>query len=242
MALEWEKVPAPLRGSAERAAVSLRKHALEDHRARVVLALDYSGSMRPLYTSGRVQALAERVLALATRLDDDGAIDLVLFGTEAWRPGALSVNDFAGGIARATTGHRMGRTNYAGAMHLVRDYAASGLNPTTGEPFPTPTLVLFVTDGAPDSRTAATHQLVTASDTGIFWAFLGITASTEDAKPTRFDYLRRLDSALPGRALDNASFLEADDLDSLSDDQLYSALLTEYPSWVQQARTLGYLA
>nr|WP_196790766.1 VWA domain-containing protein [Motilibacter aurantiacus] len=224
----------------ERAAGSLDKHRLAGHRARVVLAVDHSGSMRPLYRSGRVQALAERVLALATRLDDDGAIDVVLFGTEAWRAGALTLADYRGGIDRMTAGHRLGRTNYAGAMHLVRDIAGAGdpfADPSGA--YAVPTLCLFLTDGAPDSRTAATAQLVAASAEGVFFAFLGVTASPEDAKPARFDYLRRLDTSVPGRLVDNASFVEADDVDALDDDTLYDAILHEYPTWLPPARAHG---
>ena len=86
MGISFDKVEsqAPeLVSLAKKAQFNLSKHGLDDARAKVALCLDHSGSMRQAYASGQVQALAERVLALATQLDDDGAVDVFFFGTEA---------------------------------------------------------------------------------------------------------------------------------------------------------------
>ena len=65
------------------AGVSLEKRGLGEHTARVALVLDISASMRRLYDKGAVQRLAERVLSLGLRFDDDGEVDVFLFGAKA---------------------------------------------------------------------------------------------------------------------------------------------------------------
>ncbi|WP_066071489.1 VWA domain-containing protein [Frankia sp. EI5c] len=202
----------------------LVKQSLDGERAKVALCVDHSGSMRALYARGVVQRLAERALALATQLDDDGAIDVFVFDTGAVHAGELRLTDYAGGVDRLRAGRRLGRTDYAAAMRLVREYfPADGL----------PVYVLFVTDGAPDSRTAAKEELVTASQRNIFYKFLGVGEGP-------FDFLRRLDD-LRGRAVDNAHFVEPDDVEDLSDDQFFDLLLEEYPQWLADARKAGLI-
>ncbi len=85
---------------AKKAQFNLSKHGLEGQAAKVALCLDHSGSMRPVYASGQMQALAERVLALSTQLDDDGSIDVFFFDTDAVYAGEIGVTDYAGAVDR----------------------------------------------------------------------------------------------------------------------------------------------
>ena len=55
------------------AGVSLTKHGLDGLRAAVYLVIDYSGSMKPYYQDGSVQALADRVLELVTQKQEESA-------------------------------------------------------------------------------------------------------------------------------------------------------------------------
>ena len=244
---------------AKGAQVNLTKRGLAGHRAKVALCLDHSGSMRKLYKQGVVQALAERVLALATQIDDDGAIDVFAFGAEGSYLGELTVADFAGGVDRLIRDMRYGTTNYAAVMELVRaHYRSGGLSPSPAashsatpesqlgrqvsviaghvltRPAELPAYVMFVTDGAPDSRSKAARQIVEASREGIFWQFMGVGGGP-------FDFLRRLDASVPGRLIDNAGFFEATDPTELADDALYAEMLSEYPSWLREAKRAGVL-
>lgn len=228
MAISLEKLAttAPtLVSLAKGAQVRLHRQGLSGHRAKVALCLDHSGSMRRLYSSGLVQRLAERVLALATQIDDDGAIDVFAFGTTGSYLGELTVADFAGGVDRLTLRMRYGTTNYAGVMELVRTHYRGTVLPA---------YVMFVTDGAPDSKSKASRQIVDASREPLFWQFMGVGGGP-------FDYLRRLDESVGGRLVDNANFFEVPDLALLPDDALYAAMLAEYPSWLVAARAAGLL-
>jgi len=63
---------------------------------------------------------------------------------------------------------------------------------------------------------------------GIFWQFVGIGNE-------RFVFLNELDN-MSGRKLDNANLLKAASLANMTDRELYSALLNEFPSWITQAK------
>ncbi|MFD9247498.1 VWA domain-containing protein, partial [Streptomyces sp. NPDC059556] len=56
----------------KQAGESLRRHGIDGQRVAVHLVVDYSGSMKPYYASGAVQALADRVLGLSAQLDEAG--------------------------------------------------------------------------------------------------------------------------------------------------------------------------
>src|SRR3954471_1040032 len=102
------------------AAVSLEKHGLDDETAAVYLVVDHSGSMRPYYKNGSVQALAERVLGLSAHLDDDGTVPVVFFSTDIDVVADISLADHLGRVERLAAGlGHMGRTNYHVAMDAV---------------------------------------------------------------------------------------------------------------------------
>ena len=50
--------------------------------------------------------------------------------------------------------------------------------------------------------------------------------------------LRELDD-LQGRVVDNADFFALDDMDAVSDEELYDRLFNEYPKWLREARQKG---
>lgn len=223
---------APELGSlAKKAQFNLSKHGLEGQPAKVALCLDHSGSMRGVYAGGQLQALAERVLALATQLDDDGAIGVFFFGTEAWYAGELGLTDYRGGVDRLREGRHLGRTDYAGAIRAVRDHYGM-----TGEAdgFRLPVFVLFLTDGAPTSRAAAEKELRDAAAHPVFWKFLSIGDE-------EIPFLQKLDD-LNGRVVDNADYQAVGDLAAVKDQALFDMMLVEYGDWLRQVRAEGILA
>ncbi|MCF3118098.1 VWA domain-containing protein [Streptomyces arenae] len=217
------------------AGVSLRKHGLEGARAAVYLVVDYSGSMRPYYRDGSVQALADRVLGLSAHLDDDGVVPTVFFSTDIDAVTEIALDRHRGRVDEIVAGlGHMGKTSYHLAMDAVIDhYLDSGST--------APALVVFQTDGGPISRPAAERYLCKAARLPLFWQFIGFG----DPKSKQFDYLRRLDDlAVPARrAVDNAGFFHAGpDPRAVPDDRLYDQLVGEFPAWLAAARARGIVA
>lgn len=71
--------------SLNRHIVRLKKEKnidLSNHRARVFVVLDRSGSMGHLYRNGAVQDVLTRLLPLALRFDDNGELEVYVFNRE----------------------------------------------------------------------------------------------------------------------------------------------------------------
>jgi hypothetical protein len=246
---------------AKTAKVSLEKRNLFGTKAKVAVVMDYSGSMSREYSSGRVQNLTERILALATQLDDDGAIDFFVFDSSAAYLGEVPLDNYAGAVTRLTQGRHMGTTDYAGAFRVVRDHfgfappkivggttekkglfgrkkkvegAVDVALPDNLRPASEPVFAIFLTDGAPNSKPQAVQALIEVSTAPIFWKFLSIGAES-------FDFLQKLDD-LEERVIDNADYKPIGSIDALSDEALIDALLDEYGEYVTEARRLGLIS
>lgn len=205
---------------------------LNGQLSKVALCLDYSGSMSREYARGAMQRLAEKVLALGTQLDDDGAIDLFVFDSSAAYLGEVSIANFRGAVADLTRSRRMGSTDYAGAFDLVtKHYGGKKSLFGKQKAADLPTLVLFLTDGVPDDPRKAITALTSASTSPIFWQFLSIGGSP-------IPFLEKLDD-LDGRYIDNADYKPVGDVDRLTDAMLFHLLLDEYPEWVAEMRRRG---
>ena len=223
------------------AGVNLEKRGLGEHTARVALVLDISASMTMLYRRGAVQRLAERVLALGLRFDDDGEVDVFLFGERVHHPPeGLRLEGYQDYIARLLQAHKLEYdTQYgAAAAALRRHYFGEAGRRSHPRPDSTPVYVMFITDGEPSDKAEATRQVRAASYEPVFWQFMGVGSG-------RFSFLERLDD-LDDRFTDNADFFAVTDDELLgthpiTDDALFARLMTEYPDWLRRARSNGLL-
>ncbi|MEU5595702.1 VWA domain-containing protein [Streptomyces sp. NPDC020298] len=222
-AIDLDKVPAGLVSLAKTAAVSLEKQGLAGQRAAVYLVLDHSGSMTSFYNNGSVQRLAEQALGLSVNLDDDGQVPLVYFGSHVTQQPDVRLDDYQGVINRTHHQVPWGSTDYARAIDYVVDLHASNAGPG---------LVIFQTDGEPDSRRDAEAALREASTHPLFFAFVGFG--------DRVKFLEKLDD-LRGRTVDNASFFHARDPHRVTDAQLYDGITHEYAGWLAAATAAGVI-
>ena len=237
---------------SKKAKISLEKVGLQDHNAKVALCLDISGSMSKMYRSGKIQEFVERILALGTRFDDDGSIDVFLFGKNAYDAGEITIDNFNGSVDRLIKQHPLeGNTYYGKAMKSIRKHYF-GHGGKQDKPFSQkyPVYVMFVTDGAPFDKSDATSHIQHSSYEPIFWQFMAIGKSNKSAKKkggffssliqSDFSFLEQLDN-LTGRYLDNANFFSVEDPLEVSDTELYDLLMTEYPGWVKAASQKGLI-
>lgn len=234
------------------AGVSLAKVGLAQHRARVCLVLDISGSMQSLYRKGLVQKFAERILALGCKFDDDGAIDVFLFGKNVHKGEPMGLSNWSSYVDRMIRQHPLeGDTRYGLAIETVRrHYFPDAGGGERKEPIKAelPVYVMFVTDGTTSDKPLTERQIRWASREPIFWQFMGIgkgkkskNKSLSSFADSDFPFLEKLDE-LDGRFIDNADFFSVASPDEHSDPELYDLLMTEYPGWVQLARQKGLLA
>ncbi|TQC98066.1 hypothetical protein FK216_07155 [Moraxellaceae bacterium AER2_44_116] len=217
----------------KKAQVSLEKSGLGEHRAKVCLCLDISASMSRLYSQGQIQAFVERIVALACRFDDDGEVDVFLFGQKSHRAPVITLRNYQQYIGHLIEHFPLeGGTEYSAVMKMIRQHYLGGNSDRQSPLTPaaeSPVYVMFLTDGATSNRKAAENQVLYASYEPIFWQFMGIG-------PTgAFEFLEKLDD-LRGRYLDNADFFSVKSPQELNDEQLFARLMNEYPKWLEQAK------
>ncbi|MGK5530711.1 VWA domain-containing protein [Streptomyces sp. URMC 129] len=250
-----ERLPVDMRKRLslrkEKVAVSLAKHGVPGVRARVVLVLDASGSMTGLYRDGIVAGVVERMAAVAAALDDDGAMQAWTFASRAARlpdfriaelPGWIGLHVRVGELSLFGGRRRKPNPNLApGQVDMkfvgiqneeqkvieeVRDFVRTN-------PEPVPTLVLFFSDGGVYRDREIESQLRAAAAEPVFWQFVGLGRAN-------YGVLERFDT-LPGRTIDNVGFFAVDDIATVSDDELYDRLLSEFPVWMNAARGMGII-
>lgn len=206
------------------AGIVLEKKKLTGVVARVGLVLDISGSMRNLYKNGTVQKVVERILAVASQFDDDGMLDVWIYDNEFSRLPSVTERDFAdyvnARILSNDTLHKFGRNDEPPVMYDVMNKYLKE------DPSKDPAFIVFINDGG--CKSTIKKPVVSSSDKPIFWQFVGVGDSN-------FKVLENLDT-MEGRFIDNANFFHVQDIDAITDEQLYDRLLNEFPDWIREAK------
>ncbi len=246
----------------KKAKISLEKKGLATEKAEIAFVLDISGSMSSMFNRGTIQAVTERLLAIGIHLDDNKQIQVFLFGENAHevkipaREGNIS-----GYVKREVTSKYSfeGTTKYTPVMKLVakqmtnvkqhkKEVQPTGLfgklfgkkevvtpieNNVSPENSQKPVFVFFVTDGDNFDQKQTEEIIKEYAHLPIFWQFIGVGRSS-------FTFLEKLDE-MQGRFIDNANFFHVNDIDKITDEELYNRLLNEYPMWLKEARSKGVL-
>ncbi|MFD3874103.1 VWA domain-containing protein [Streptomyces sp. NPDC058623] len=248
---EWLPVDMRKRLSLrkQQVAVSLSKAGATGVTARVILVLDASGSMSALYSRGTVANVVERMAAVAAQLDDDGEMQAWTFATNPARLPDLAIGDLPEwlrlhvrvgqmslfGRKKPPKGLQPGQVDMRAVgfqneeqkvIAEVRDYVRTQSQSV-------PTLVLFFSDGGVYRNDEIERELRAAVEEPVFWQFVGLGRAG-------FGVLERFDT-MAGRRVDNVGFFAVDDIDKVSDPELYDRLLSEFPSWLRAARQAGIL-
>lgn len=202
--------------------LELEKRNLQNTIARVALVLDISGSMVGRYDNGTVQEIVNKTLPLAVQFDDDGELDFWYYGSRCRRMGSVNMKNYTYAVPYDWKG-LMRSLGYGNNEPLVMkevlaEYKQSKL----------PAYVIFITDGGVGSENEIKQVLIEASHEPIFWQFVGVGGYG-------YGVLERLDT-MSGRYVDNANFFALDDFKSVSNAELYSRLLNEFPQWLQEIK------
>ncbi len=229
-----EKKDKELLSLVKKVSVSLEKKRLLTDRAKVALCLDISGSMSSLYKSGKIDTLVRRVMALGYWFDDDGEIDVFLFGAKVHDWGAIGVDDYKTFVRDMQRRHPLeGGTRYGDAIARIREFYSRN------NPEGLPVYVMFVTDGGTDDKAKTQRELRAASAEPLFWQFMAIGAKGVFAQ-ARFEFLEKLDE-LTGRVVDNANFFQVSDPAAPSDVEMFELMMGEYPDWLKAAQAAHVL-
>lgn len=205
--------------------VELEKRNLQSCIARVALVLDISGSMTGRYQNGTVQEIVNKTLPLAVQFDDDGELDFWYYGSRPQRRPSVNLSNYKDAVPRDWSS-LMARLGYGNDEPKVMKEVLDEYRGTR-----IPAYVIFVTDGGVGSEGAIKRLLIEASRFPIFWQFVGVGGSG-------YGVLTRLDN-MSGRYVDNASFFALDDFRTVSNSELYSRLLNEFPSWLKEIKAKG---
>ncbi len=231
---EWRNKDPDLAALMQESGLALGQQGLSEHSAKMAICLDISGSMHKLYDKGAMAELVQRVLALDLLLDEDGEVEIFLFGADAYHFGAVNATNYQTFVADMLARHRLeSGTHYGKAMNLVRQHYKDSVTEL-------PVYVLFVTDGDTSDRKESERQIVEASREGIFWQFMAIG---EDSRAgffakmlgPKFEFLSHLDT-MRNRLVDNAHFFLVPDPAALTVEELYRQMLAEYPLWLKAAK------
>lgn len=213
----------------ELVAKTAEQQNIRNGAARVVFALDHSGSMRNMYKNGAVQALLERIFPVAMHFDDNAEMEFYWFDNTYKELAPVNYDSIDGYVQREilSKNDHFGGTCFAPVMRKIYERYAMK------DPSTIPTLVIFITDGSNSDKTDTKKVLTDASKHNIFWKYVGIGSE-------QFPFLERLDE-LKGRFIDNANFITIDDITTIKDETLYKLLLEEYGDWLSLCRTHGMI-
>lgn len=202
--------------------LELVKQNLQNTVARVALVLDISGSMSGRYSDGTVQEIVNKTLPLAVQFDDDGELDFWYYGSRCKRMKSVNMKNYTSAVPRGWNDlmRSLGYGNNEPVVmkEVLAEYKRSKL----------PAYVIFITDGGVGSESEIKQVLIEASHEPIFWQFVGVGGSG-------YGVLERLDN-MSGRYVDNANFFALDDFKRVSNSELYSRLLNEFPQWLQKIK------
>lgn len=207
----------------KKVTVTLEKKNLQNVIAKVVVVLDRSGSMYRQYRDGDVQRAMNKLLPIALMFDDDGELDAWAFAQKSIHLSSINLDNINDYLINEKDGWNRwdigGVNNEPVVMEDIIDMYEKSNQPV---------YIIFISDGGIYKKGPIKKLLIKSSSKPIFWQFVGIGGSD-------YGILEELDT-MKKRVVDNANFFAIDNIDSLSDEELYEKLLNEFPKWLKEAK------
>jgi hypothetical protein len=163
----------------------------------------------------------ERVAPVAAQVDDGAEMQAWAMGGRAKRLEDITIGDLPQWLQTYTAKRYTEAEGWNNEKAVIEDVARY----VAREPLDIPTLVLFFHDGGVTDNKGTEKALRAVERDPVFWQFIGIGRSN-------YGILEKLDT-LSGRQYDNTGFFALDDLDAVSDEELYDRILQEFPSWMR---------
>lgn len=207
----------------KKVTVTLEKKNLQNVIAKVVVVLDRSGSMYRQYREGDVQRAMNKLLPIALMFDDDGELDAWAFAQKSIHLSSINLDNINDYLINEKDGWNRwdigGVNNEPVVMEDIIDMYKKSNQPV---------YIIFISDGGIYKKGPIKKLLIKSSSKPIFWQFVGIGGSD-------YGILEELDT-MNKRVVDNADFFAIDNIDALSDEELYEKLLNEFPKWLKEAK------
>jgi hypothetical protein len=170
-----EKEAPQLLSLAKKLSISLEKNQLQEVLARVAIVIDASGSMSISYQNGTVQAVIDRIVLLAARLDDDGNLDTWFYASRHEKHPDMTISNVANYLSKQVKNGFLGIIKGLGIGNneppVMKEVLDTYKNSTL------PVLVIFITDGGIYETSNIKKILMEASSYPIFWQFVGVAGS-----------------------------------------------------------------
>lgn len=214
---------------------------LGDKKARVVVVLDYSGSMRKMYNDGTVQRTLTRLVPLGMQFDDNGTIDTYVFRHDFTKLADLNLENYENYVVEEIQKkmQKYGRTVYSPVLYDIHNKICKksfwwkvvnffkrlfGKGSKNKEPV----FVLFITDGGNEvgDNVSCDSAIRTLSGSDCFVQFVGIGSD-------KFKYFSRLPK-IKDRKSNNTGSAIINDLDNIGDSELYNVILAQFARWLKE--------
>ena len=227
-------------------------------QARVVIVLDYSGSMDTLYMNGKVQKTLNRLVPLGLTFDDNGTIDMYLFSNDYEKLDDINIDNYSDYIKQVVprTNIRMAGTSYAPVLRAI---ALPELTQERLSTYSVPRQGFFGKLFGPkeehviQTEVVKNNESIISDEQPTYVIFItdgdcGDGSKTDEVVRqisdknlfvqfvgignASFRYLEKLDD-LDSRVRDNTGFTKFKDIENETDDNVYMALLDEYGNWLK---------
>jgi stress response protein SCP2 len=269
--LELDKLGSKFIDLNKKAKVALEKFKIaEDQPVHFEIVLDSSGSMNENYRSGLVQDLLSKVATMGFNLGGQKEIPAMAYATETVVLENITLKNLPNYVEQIQKTKpkikylyedvgRFFNSNYQFTKKTGVFDGGSGIIPGAGyeneEPIVMkaimeqaeqwckdnpgiPIYLMFITDGGINSSNSNQIEklLIEASAKyPIFWKYIGIGEAD-------FGILQRLDDIpISQRPLDNADFVDLNDIRSIDDTNLYDRMLNEFDTYPKRATQTGVL-